>query len=258
MKKAYVLLSGGIDSTTALHIAGMDLGVGAFEKIEAISLDYGQRHYKEAEYAAKTCKRLGVKHSILSLAGVLEGKGVMLTDASVEVPNISYSEIQGVSPTYVPNRNMVLLSVVVAQAQKWVNEQINQKVAEGDLSKRIAMDIMKDSVGIYFGAHAEDAANWAYPDCTPEFNGAMANAIYTASYYTIRLHVPLQWMGKEDIIRLGTRLGVEWKDTWSCYRGEELHCGTCPTCRARKDGFAKAGLLDPTKYTVDNRRKSRG
>ena len=103
---------------------------------------------------------------------------------------------------------------------------------------------------IYFGAHAEDAQNWAYPDCTPEFIGAIANAIYIGTYHTVRLHTPLQWMTKSSIIRLGSELGVDWTKTFSCYKGEELHCGVCPTCRARRQGFIKAQIHDPTVYAV--------
>jgi 7-cyano-7-deazaguanine synthase len=250
MKRAFVLLSGGVDSTTCLYLADKE-----FEgQVEAISVDYGQRHRKEFEYAARSCEGLGLKHSVLSLRGILEGEGVMLTDAKVAIPNISYSDIQGVSPTYVPNRNMTLLSLIVAHAQKWVNKQIAAEQMPGDdpmVWRDIATKAMKDSVGVYFGAHSEDAFNWAYPDCTPEFIGSMKNAIYTATYYAVRLHTPLEWFGKEEIIRLGQRLGVVWENTWSCYAGGGLHCGTCPTCRARREGFRKAGVKDPTVYDAD-------
>ena len=262
-KRAFVLLSGGIDSTTCLHKAMDDFAPSRFsaaelEKIswvEAISVDYGQRHIKEAEYAAATCKKFGIKHSVLNIRGILDGAGVMLSDASVAIPDISYDEIKGVSPTYVPFRNGTLLSLITAHAQKWVNEQIQNecKLIEEITpwvsgAHEIATAIMRDSAGIYFGAHAEDAANWAYPDCTPEFIGAMANAIYVGSYSCIRLYTPIQWSSKADIIRMGTELGVDWASTWSCYAGGEHHCGTCPTCRARRAGFKAAGVKDPTVY----------
>jgi 7-cyano-7-deazaguanine synthase len=102
---------------------------------------------------------------------------------------------------------------------------------------------------LYFGAHAEDARAWAYPDCTPEFIGAMANAIYIGSYQQLRLRTPLEWLTKADIIQLGDRLGVPWEQTWSCYAGGQSHCGTCPTCRARRQGFVRAGVYDPTMYS---------
>src|SRR5690606_5902252 len=89
--------------------------------VEAISVDYGQRHRKEAEYAAATCAQFGIKHSVLNIRGILDGDGVMLTDAREGIPAISYDEIRGVSPTYVPFRNGTLLSLITAHAQKWVN-----------------------------------------------------------------------------------------------------------------------------------------
>lgn len=272
-KRAFVLLSGGIDSTTCMHRAIVDfapasevdrlnqLRSGALSPVdwvEAISVDYGQRHRKEAEYAAATCAKFGIKHSILNIRGILDGAGVMLTNAAVAIPDISYDEIKGVSPTYVPFRNGTLLSLITAHAQKWVNEQITARAKTiaahrgtglGDeYCREVATAELRDSAGIYFGAHAEDAANWAYPDCTPEFIGAMANAIYIGSYNCIRLYTPIQWSNKADVIRQGEDLGVDWAGTWSCYAGGALHCGTCPTCRARRAGFAAAWVPDPTKY----------
>ena len=264
MKKAFCLVSGGIDSTTCLHKAvldyrpngislddAMDILHGALtgieiDWVEAYSIDYGQRHKKEGDYARLTCDSLGIKHQWLKAAPDFAG-AVMLTDAQIEIPNLSYSDIKGVSPTYVPFRNGNLLSLVTARAQQWVNRQI---WAHGG-DKEVATALMKDSTGVYFGAHAEDAANWAYPDCTPEFIGAMANAIYVGTYSCVRLHTPLEWLSKVEIILLGEHLGVEWKNTWSCYKGDELHCGTCPTCRARKAGFMGAGVEDPTEYQSD-------
>jgi 7-cyano-7-deazaguanine synthase len=275
MKKAFVLLSGGMDSTTCLYQAIYDYvpqniplygdkalvaelidtlhsqgGCSTGDCIgwvEAISVDYGQRHKKEFDYAAKTCALLGIKHTVLNLQGILDGKGVMLTDASVAVPNISYNDINGVSPTYVPFRNGTLLSLITAYAQKWVNEQ-NEQIKKNVESGSAIKDAEQVSAGIYFGAHSEDAHNWAYPDCTPEFIGAMANAIYIGSYMQIRLHTPLQWMQKSDVVRLGDRLEVPFQNTWSCYKGEMFHCGVCPTCRSRREAFTAVGIPDPTKY----------
>jgi 7-cyano-7-deazaguanine synthase len=264
-RKAFVLLSGGLDSTTCLYKAVNDYApdihnVEAIEMcieqgivtwVEAISVDYGQRHKKEMEYAAYTCKMLGIKHTILDIGNLLSGKTVMLTTegaaAGVEVPNVSYSDIKGVSPTYVPFRNGTLLSAITAHAQKWVNECFD--VLE-DLHGEIVRDpdIVGVHAGIYFGAHSEDAQNWAYPDCTPEFIGAMANAIYIGTYRAIRLHTPLQWLMKDEIVLLGDSLCVPFEHTWSCYKGDTLHCGTCPTCRSRKEAFEKAGVKDPTLY----------
>ncbi len=256
-RKAFVLLSGGLDSTTCLHKAIIDYEPykGAAVKVlddqslacdwvEAISINYGQRHIKEAEYAKKTCDKFGIQHTVLNLANILGG--AMLTDGSIEIPNVSYNDLpQGVSPTYVPFRNGTLLSLITAHAQKWVNAW----KPEDDME--VVHNLRGREAGIYFGAHSEDAANWAYPDCTPEFIGAMANAIYIGSYQQIRLHTPLQWLMKDEIITLGDSLGVDFANTWSCYKGEERHCGVCPTCRSRRDAFVAAEVTDPTEYAND-------
>lgn len=269
-RKAFVLLSGGIDSTTCLHKAIFDFakdspsdvykriaynqdnpGSDPINWVEAISINYGQRHIKETEYASETCRGLGIRHTLLDVGALLSGKSVMLSresEGSVEVPNISYDDIKGVSPTYVPFRNGLMLSAITAHVQKYVNEQIDEETHHHTPEK--ATQLAKDLCGVYFGAHSEDAANWAYPDCTPEFIGSMANAIYIGSYQTIRLYTPLQWLMKSDIVALGDRLGVLFEQTWSCYKGEEKHCGVCPTCRSRKQAFADAGVIDPTEYAA--------
>jgi 7-cyano-7-deazaguanine synthase len=265
-RKAFCLLSGGIDSTTCLHKAIIDyrpvnmkiddlymiingeLPHADIDWVEAFSIDYGQRHKKEGDYAKKTCESLGIRHQWLKAADF--SGPVMLTDAQIEIPNLSYGDIKGVSPTYVPFRNGNLLSLITAKAQQWVNHRITEFSKHEMTDRDTATRLCRDSAGIYFGAHAEDAQNWAYPDCTPEFIGAMANAIYVGTYFCIRLHTPLQWMNKVEIIQLGDSLGVDWENTWSCYKGDVLHCGTCPTCRARKAGFVGAGVDDPTEYAA--------
>ncbi len=260
MTKAFVLLSGGIDSTTCLHIAR-----GTYDEVEAISIHYGQRHTKETTFAMRTCQSLGIQHIILDIGDILSGEGVMLTDPNVEIPDIDYADIKGVSPTYVPYRNGTLLSVVTAYAQKWVMQEIekyNDLLREGPdkddpdyepgLSRGelrpVGLMHMKDSAGVFFGAHAEDAHNWAYPDCTPEFIGAQTNAIYTGTYYTVRLIAPLMSLTKVQVLEWGDKLGVDWDNTWSCYAGGERHCGTCPTCRSRRQAFINAFGADPTPY----------
>lgn len=226
MKRACVLLSGGIDSATCLYIAVDAVGLG---RVMAVSIDYGQRHSRELNHAVDLCHGLGVRHDFIELDKVVPR--TMLTDAESKVPNVSYDQIQGVSPAYVPFRNGLMLSAMASYAQQpeWKDDQID----------------------LYFGAHAEDAHNWAYPDCTPEFIGAMANAIYVGTSGRLRLITPLQWMVKREIITLGTELGVPYRMTWSCYKGGIKHCGTCPTCRARQHGFRAAHVLDPTEYSME-------
>lgn len=216
-KEALVLHSGGIDSTTCLFIARLQ-----FEEVFAISIDYGQRHSVEARVANQICRRLNIEHTVIKVSTPPQS---MLTDPLADIPDASYEELpSGVSPTYVPFRNGLLLSTIAGYAQA------------------------RGSDAIFFGAHAEDAQNWAYPDCTPEFIGAMANAIYIGTYHKVRLHTPLQWLMKHEIVSLGHGLGVPLSNTWSCYAGGQYQCGTCPTCRARKEAFIKANVIDDTIY----------
>lgn len=216
MARALVLHSGGIDSSTCLAIAARD-----YDEVTALSIHYGQRHSREIDAARDVAKHLCVQHEALQLPPI---ENSMLTDASREIPSISYEDIKGISPTYVPFRNGLLLANVASLAQA------------------------REFDAIFFGAHAEDAHNWAYPDCTPEFIGAMANAIFIGTYQKVRLVTPLEWLNKQEIITLGDKLGVPWGKTWSCYKGEPVHCGVCPTCRARRAGFIAAGIFDPTVY----------
>ncbi len=218
MTKALVLHSGGIDSSTCLYMAAEVYGE---DEIAGVSVNYGQRHSKEIDQARAICECLGCEHTTLNIT---PPPSSMLTDPSKEVPDISYDDITGVSPTYVPFRNGLLLSTIAGVAHA------------------------RGAEAIYFGAHAEDAQNWAYPDCTPEFIGAMANAIYIGTYHQVRLVTPLEWLTKWEIIREGDALKVPWGLTWSCYKGEKDHCGMCPTCRSRRAGFGTAGITDPTPY----------
>ncbi len=215
MPRAIVLLSGGMDSTTCYHIADAKFpGL-----VVGLSIDYGQRHHKEMEYAKKTAGNL---HVVMEGPQMLEST---LTDEGGDIPRKDYSELEGVSPTYVPFRNGLLLSYMAALGQ-----------------------MLPSVTELYFGAHAEDALNWAYPDCTPEFVGAMTNAIYIGTYHKVRLLTPLQYMTKAEVVTKGIEVGVVWRNTWSCYIGGELHCGTCPTCRSRKEAFNHHGMVDPTGY----------
>jgi len=223
MTKALVLHSGGLDSSVALAMAVLEHGS---DKTVSIGVNYGQRHSIELDYAKRFCDALGVERRVVQLPTI---QNSILTDPNAPIPKMSYDEIQGLSPAYVPFRNGLMLSNVAAIAQA-------------------------ENFGvIYYGAHAEDAFNWAYPDCTPEFNGAMANAIYTGTNNLVRLLTPFQWSKKDEIVFLGSRLSAPLELTWSCYEGggeDGKHCGECPTCIARKRAFEKAGIADPTDYRV--------
>lgn len=237
MTKAFVLLSGGIDSGTCLALAVRDCGA---QNVIALSVDYGQRHLKETEYAYQQTRHWGVRHLVVPLQNTLPS---VLTDKNEKVPDTSYDKIDGVSPMYVPFRNGQLLSLIAGYAHGRLVQE------EKEFAARHARGIepSKDNL-IYFGAHAEDAARWAYPDCTPEFIGAMANAIYVGTYGQLRLKTPLEHLVKREIIELGQKAGVPWDLTWSCYKGDIEHCGTCATCQSRRQGFVDAHVQDPTRY----------
>jgi 7-cyano-7-deazaguanine synthase len=195
-------------------------------RVCGVSFIYGQRHTKEADHAEQICDHTSCAFLKKDISGIIGQGG--LTDNSLIMPQVSYDDLPtGVSPTYVPFRNGTFLSAITSLA---------------------ATD--PEAAAIYFGAHADDAANWAYPDCTPEFIGGMANAIYIGTYHRIRLYTPLIFMNKRQIVRRGYDIGAPLEMTWSCYEGGEIHCGTCPTCRSRREGFIHAGISDPTRYVA--------
>ena len=219
-KKAVVLVSGGLDSATALAIA-RDLG---FE-CHALSVDYGQRHHSELDAARRVTDAAGVPLKILPLDLRAIG-GSALTD-DIDVPE---SETGGIPVTYVPARNTIMLSLALAYAE----------VLGAD--------------HIFIGVNAVDYSG--YPDCRPEFIAAYQEMARLATRASVEgapmtIHTPLIGLTKAEIIRSGTELGVDYMVTVSCYQadGEGRACGVCDSCRIRRDGFAAAKLPDPTKYT---------
>lgn len=248
--KQFVLLSGGLDSATLLYKTKKDeppsfVFGDAIEPVEAVSINYGQRHGKEMDHAGWLSRALSLNHVILQMPDLLAGS--MLTDRGAAIPDVSYADLpEGVSPTYVPFRNGLMLSMLAAHAQKWVNLG---KPPEGT-PHRLSGPPPSRHATIYIGAHAEDAERNAYPDCSPGFLIPMAEAIDIGTYATVSLEFPFMNLTKAEVIMIGTELGVPYERTWSCYRGEEFHCGKCPTCRARKEAFATAGEVDPTTYAA--------
>lgn len=216
--RAVALHSGGLDSTVMLyHLT--DLGYDVLP----ISIYYGQRHARELYYADKICSRLGKKFrsvDMVELKRVLAGSGSSQID-DVEVPEGHYAE-DNMAITVVPNRNMVLLSIAEAYA------------------------IANRATRVAYAAHAGDHAQ--YPDCRPEFIAAMDKAIQLCDHRPATLLAPFYDWSKADIVRRGAELNVPFDLTWSCYKGEERHCGRCGTCVERAEAFYIAKVDDPTKY----------
>jgi len=229
--KAVVLLSGGLDSATVLGslIAnGTDPG-----DITTISFDYGQKHKMRevmAAYMINNYYHVESHRKISIDTKVFQGAKSTLVGEMLPNPHMTYKEIEesfGVSPTYVPFRNAIFLSIASAVA------------------------LTVDAEYVYSGIHAEDARNWAYPDCTPEFVGSMGSAIYIGTYHKVRLITPFSWWMKWEIVKLGLEIGVPYHLTWTCYEGSSLSmpaCGRCPSCVERRHAFSINGAEDPIKY----------
>lgn len=222
---AIVLLSGGLDSSTVLALAA-EQGFA----LHAISFRYGQRHARELEAARALAQYFGAReHKVVDIDLTLFG-GSALTAPEIDVP-LARSEEQigsGIPVTYVPARNLIFLSLATAYAEV---------VGANDT---------------FLGINVYDYSG--YPDCRPEFlesfarTANLATKAGTADGRTLRYHAPLIQMTKADIVREGTRLGVPWELTWSCYLGGATACGACDSCQLRLKGFAEAGLTDPLPY----------
>ena len=212
-----IIYSGGLDSTVLLHYLASE------NKLKgALGVCYGQRHLRELDYARENCKKLGVPFELADISALINvfGKN-SLTDTSTEVPDGDYNE-DNMKSTVVPNRNMILLSIAAARA-----------IAIGAES-------------IAYAAHSGDHS--IYPDCREEFANAMDAVLQLCHYTPIRLARPFVNMNKAQIVSLGARLGVDFSQTWSCYKGGEKHCGVCGTCLERKEAFRLANVVDTTEY----------
>ncbi len=221
MKNAVVLLSGGLDSATVLAMAraqGYDC--------HALSVDYGQRHHSELDASRRVAEALGARqHRVVHIDLTVFG-GSALTDSSIAGPE---KESTGIPLTYVPARNTIMLSLALAWAE----------VLHAD--------------DIFIGVNAVDYSG--YPDCRPAYIEAferMANLATQAAVegHPLTLHAPLMHMSKAEIIQQGVKLGLDYGMTVSCYQADETGraCGLCDSCRLRREGFAAAGLPDPTRY----------
>ena len=223
--KALVLASGGVDSTTCLGLAVEKYGQ---ENVVALAITYGQLHTKEVDAARRIAAHYQVEFLTLDLAKIFQydTKCSLLQGSENEIPEESYAEQlkktdgKPVS-TYVPFRNGLFLSSAASIA------------------------LSKDCSVIYYGAHSDDAAGNAYPDCSSAFNNAMRDAIYIGSGGQLTIEAPFVHATKADVEREGLRLGVPYALTWSCYEGGDRPCGKCGTCRDRAAAFAANGVTDP-------------
>lgn len=213
-KRIMVVLSGGMDSATLLHLLQRQ-----GHELRAISVNYNQRHRKELRCARRLCSNLAVPLIELDLSVLsLVMKGSSQSDPAVAVPHGKYDE-PSMKLTVVPNRNMVLLAVACAAA-----------ISEG-------------CEAVAYGAHAGDLA--IYPDCRPEFVDAMQAAFQLCDWSKIELLAPFVGIHKGDIAKIGVDLGVPYGDTWTCYEGGERPCGKCGSCTERAEAFEHAGVPDP-------------
>ncbi len=222
-KKAVVLLSGGLDSATVLACA-VKKGFECY----AISFNYGQRHRIELKAAERICRHFHAAHHFVMKIDLMKWGGSALTSAKIKVPKSGLHK--GIPVTYVPARNTIFLSLAVAWA-----ETIGAR-------------------DIFIGVNSLDYSG--YPDCRPQFIKAFAKCATLGTRaadegWKFKFHAPLQHLTKAEIIKLGSRLGVDYSITHSCYDPDHKGraCGKCDSCRLRRKGFKDAGIKDPTLYS---------
>ncbi len=217
--KVVVLCSGGMDSVTALYWARTE-----HEVVAAISFDYGSKHnHRELPYAAEHCASLGLRHEVVPLLFMERLFASNLLSGGGEIPDGHYEE-STMKQTVVPFRNAIMLSIAAGFAES------------------------VDAEGLVIAAHGGDHA--IYPDCREAFMAAMGEAMKAGTYAGVRLLRPFIAMNKGGIAMLGSGLGVDFRKTWSCYKGGAVHCGRCGTCVERREAFLVAGIPDPTDYAA--------
>lgn len=222
--KVLTLLSGGVDSATCLAMLCRDYGT---DHVVALSLTYGQKHEKELVAAQRLAEYYGVEHIYQDLTPVFQYSGSsLLVHSKEDIPQEDYATQQKENEgkpvsTYVPFRNGLFLSVAACIA----------------LSKGCEL--------VCYGAHRDDAAGNAYPDCSEAFFSAMNEAVEEGSGHQAKLIAPLIGMNKSEVVRVGLKLHVPYQMTWSCYEGGAHPCGKCATCIDRAAAFAANGVKDP-------------
>lgn len=216
MSTVVVIYSGGMDSYTLLNRA---LAEG--REVRALSFDYGQRHSRELDCAREVCHSLGIAQRVVDITSAQSLLGGSALTGDVSVPEGHYEEA-GMRATVVPNRNMILLSLAIGHA-----------VSEG-------------AEAVWYGAHGGDHA--IYPDCRPAFVERMDQVAQLANYQPVRVRAPFMAMRKDEILAQGLAMGLDYRNTWTCYNGRDRACGRCGACRERLEAFAVNDRVDPAPY----------
>ena len=212
MDKVLVVYSGGLDSFTLLNLAKKK-----FDRVYAISFDYGQKHRKELDVALSSTKKLGVEHKIVRLPfeDFLSDSALV---GNIEIPEGNYDK-ERMKLTVVPNRNMVMISVAASLA---ISRKINH---------------------IWYAAHAGD--HEIYPDCRPEFINKLSKVLKICDYHEIILDAPFKDLSKEEIVKIGLEMSLDYSQTWTCYEGKVKPCNKCSACLERINAFEKNNFKDP-------------
>ncbi len=217
MKDSVIVVSGGMDSVTLLYEKKDEIALG-------ISFDYGSNHnHNELPLAALHCQRLGIEHVVVPLGFMHQYFKSSLLESGESIPDGSYDE-ENIKSTVVPFRNGVMLAVAAG-------------IAESN-------GLTKVLIANHGGDHT------IYPDCRPEFIAAMDAAVEAGTFARVRVVAPYTNISKADIARRGRALGIDYAETWSCYKGGNVHCGTCGTCVERKEALREAGIEDNTPYQL--------
>ncbi len=214
-KNALLVLSGGMDSVTLLYDRADEIAL-------AVSFDYGSNHnHKEIPFAKKHCEALGIPHVVIPLKFMAEHFESSLLSGAEAIPEGHYAD-ENMKSTVVPFRNGIMLSIAAGLAE--------------------SKGLQKVMMANHFGDHD------VYPDCRKEFVDNMSAAISAGTYANIFIDAPYTSISKADIAHKGAALGIDYAQTWSCYKGLEKHCGKCGTCIERKEALAAAGITDNTEY----------
>jgi 7-cyano-7-deazaguanine synthase len=220
-KKTVVLLSGGLDSSTLLYDV---LRAEGDKNTISLSVHYGQRHWRELAAAYAISKRARVQHVTVDVPQTIwDGASSSQVGVKEDVPHGHYAD-ESMKVTVIPNRNMLLLATAAAVA------------------------LSRGALRLAYAAHAGDHA--IYPDCRPAFIDAMRLAFKVCAYEPLELYTPFNFMTKADVVLKGHHLSVPLELTYSCYEGNERHCGRCGTCVERREAFQVAKVDDPTEYEV--------